>query len=278
LTSDSTQPETDPGARYMKNMVAGAQYVEAITSLESDRRARAAFQALVLRVVAPGSTLFDFGAGAGIDARFFAEQGFTVQAYDVDPRMREYFAEHCRDLIDAGRIALDSRRYAEFVTSRPAGSGARAAAVISNFAPLNLVDDLHGLFAKFHDITGPNGKVIASVLSPYFFDDMKLGWWWRNAGRMRRAGWFFLPGPQAPHFRRRLANFAALSAPYFKLARVFRGLPPSPGRRARGVEFSTGARFAWLRATTSRFMFLEFEKCDPHAAASGDTRQAPKAL
>ncbi len=268
MTSDGTEPVTDPSARYVRCMVAGAEYVEHITSLESDQRARAAFQELVLRAVAPGGTLFDFGAGPGIDARFFAERGFTVEAYDVDPRMREYFAQHCRDFIDTGRIALDSRSYSEFVTSRPAGSGGRADAVISNFAPLNLVDDLHGLFAKFHDITGPNGKVIASVLSPYFIEDMKFSWWWRNAGRLFGDGYFFHPGPQAPHFRRGLGNFAASSAPYFKLARVFRGLP---GRDARGVDVRSGARLAWLRATTSRFMFLEFEKCAPHATASGNT-------
>jgi len=254
-------------------MVAGEEYVKAITSLESDRRARAAFQELVLRKVAPGNTLFDFGAGAGIDALFFAERGYTVDAYDVDPRMREYFARHCRELIDAGRVTLDCRRYADFVSSRTHGAGMRAAAVISNFAPLNLVDDLPALFARFHDLTTANGKVLASVLSPYFLREMKGRSWWRHAAHIRRNGYIFLPGPQAPHYRRSLRNFAELSAPYFELARVYRGLPP-----LRGADFAASPTLAWLHATTSRFMFLEFEKCMAHGAGSGNAGQTAEGL
>jgi SAM-dependent methyltransferase len=269
---------TDPSAEYVRYTHAGEEYVRQITALESDRRARSAFQELVLRLAPPGAALFDFGAGPGIDARFFAERGYTVQAYDVDPRMREFFAEHCRDLMDGGRVALDCSTYREFVTRRPAEPGPRADVVISNFAPLNLVADLHELFAKFHALTGPNGKVIASVLSPYFIDDMKQTWWWRNAARMWGHGYFFLPGPQAPHFRRRLTNFASLSQPYFRLARLFRGLPPLLGRQGKGVDVGDRAGFAWLRATTSRFMFLEFEKCAPQAGVSQNIGQTSKGL
>src|SRR5260370_29176052 len=93
---------------------AGRDYVEAITALQSDRRARSAFQDLVLRTASPGAAIFDFGAGPGIDARFYAERGFTVGAYDVDPRMCEYFAGHCREFIQAGKVALDGATYRDF--------------------------------------------------------------------------------------------------------------------------------------------------------------------
>jgi SAM-dependent methyltransferase len=242
--------------------LAGAEYVRQITSLESDRRARSAFQDLVLRIAPPDAALFDFGAGPGIDARFFAERGFTVEAYDVDPRMREFFAAYCRDLIDSGRVRLGCGDYREFLTRKVVVTGRRADLIISNFAPLNLVDDLRGLFEKFHELTGPNGKVFASVLSPYFIGDMRYRWWWRNAPRLWREGHFFMPGPQAPHIRRRLADFAALSLPYFKLARVFRGLPAYLAQHSNGVDVSSGRRCAWVPAATSRFMFLLFEKRD----------------
>jgi 2-polyprenyl-3-methyl-5-hydroxy-6-metoxy-1,4-benzoquinol methylase len=94
----------------------GEQYFKHITSLEADRRARAAFQALALETVPRGGALFDFGAGPGIDARFFAERGFTVEAYDVDPAMCEFLAEYCRDFIDAGRIALQCGSYGDFLS------------------------------------------------------------------------------------------------------------------------------------------------------------------
>jgi SAM-dependent methyltransferase len=240
----------------------GAEYVRQITSLEPDRRARSAFQDLVLRIAPPGAALFDFGAGPGIDARFFAERGFAVEAYDVDPKMREFFIAYCRDLIDSGRVTLDSGTYREFLSRKTATAGRRADLIISNFAPLNLVDDPHELFAKFHELTGPDGKVLASVLSPYFIGDMRYRWWWRNAPRLWRDGHYFMPGPQAPHMRRRLDDFIALSSPYFKLARVFRGLPPYRAKYTGGIDATGGSRYAWCRAATSRFMFLLFEKRD----------------
>src|SRR6201981_4272191 len=81
----------------------GWVYFQRITSREVNRRVRATFQELVLRMAPPGGALFDFGAGPGIDARFFAERGFTVDAYDNDPKMCETFAVHCREFIDSGR-------------------------------------------------------------------------------------------------------------------------------------------------------------------------------
>jgi SAM-dependent methyltransferase len=232
------------GAQYLERTLAGAEYFKYITSVESDRRARAAFHDLVARIAPPGAALFDFGAGAGIDARFFAESGFTVEAYDIDPRMRAFFAEYCQDLLEAGRIVLDSRGYREFVTLDPPHTR-RFDLVISDFAPLNLIDDLPELFAKFAALTGPNGRVLASVLNPCFIGDLKFRWWWRAAPRLWRDGHFFMPGPQAPHHLRRAANFAALSAPHFRLARVFPG--------SRGLS----ARLQYL---TCRYLFLLFEK------------------
>ena len=257
-------------------IVTGAEYVRQITALESDRRARSAFQDLAVKLVPPGLTLFDFGSGAGTDARFYAERGFTVVAYDVDAQMCEFFAAQCRDLIDAGRVRLEGGAYREFL-ARESVAGARAVALVtSNFAPLNLIEDLTELFAKFASLTGPDGKVLASVLSPYFIGDLRYGWWWRNVLRLWRAGRFSVAGAQAPIVRRRLADFAAQSAPHFRLTRVFRGLPltrPVHGDDAasghprgnvwlRGSDAAPGGpgSHAWLRMTRCRYMFLLFEK------------------
>jgi hypothetical protein len=228
----------DPDLRYLQHTPAGAEYVTQITAQESDRRTRAAFRDLVLNIAAPGARLFDFGAGPGIDARYFAERGFTLDAYDVDPGMREFFAEHCQDLIDAGLVTLDGRTYRDFL-AREAAHNRRADLVISNFAPLNLVDDLHELFGKFDALTGSAGKVLASVLNPCFIAEMRATWWWRRAPRLWRDGQLFMPGPQAPHYRRLLRHFRTVSAPHFRLSRVFPGL---------------------LHGLRCRYMFLLFEK------------------
>jgi hypothetical protein len=243
----------------MSEIHTGAKYVEAITVLQSDRRARSAFQDLVLQIAGPGATLFDFGAGPGIDARFYADRGFTVGAYDVDPEMREYFSVHCQDFIQAGHVVLESGTYRDFLAAKTVQEG-RVQLVTSNFAPLNLIGDLHDLFAKFHALTTPDGKVLTSVLSPYFIGDLKYGWWWRNSLRLWRDGHYSVQGAHSPVVRRRLADLAAQSAPYFALKRVFPGLPPTRGRSATGTDVGRGGRYAWMRLTTCRFMFLLFEK------------------
>jgi SAM-dependent methyltransferase len=223
--------------RYLQRTPAGAEYVTQINAKDSDRRVRSAFRDRVLGIAPPSSALFDFGAGPGIDARFFAERGFTVDAYDVDPRMREYFANHCRDLMDAGHITLDCSTYREFVTRPQADSARRVDLVVSNFAPLNIVDNLSELFEKFHALTHPQGKVLASVLNPYFIGDMRFRAWWRGAPRLWRDGQLFMPGPQAPHYRRLVGHFRTVSARHFQLSRIFGGF-------------------------RCRYMFLLFEKTD----------------
>ena len=257
-------------ARAAPEVVTGVEYVKQITALESDRRARSAFQTLVLSIAPPGGTLFDFGAGTGMDARFYAEHGLTVAAYDVDPNMCEYFSEYCRDIIEAGRVTLDCGSYREFLARKSPDDGRGVDLVTSNFAPLNLIGDLPELFAKFHALTGPDGKVLVSVLSPYFVGDMRYGWWWRNAFRLRREGHYSVQGSQAPIVRRRLAEFAAHSAPYFTLKRVFPGLPPIWARNSSGIDASGGARYAWLCTIRSLFMFLLFEKSNQGGSAARD--------
>ncbi len=251
-------------------VVTGVEYVRQITASESDRLTRSAFQTLVLSIAPPGGSVFDFGAGTGMDARFYAEHGLTVAAYDVDPNMCEYFSEYCRDFIEAGRVTLDRSGYREFLAGKSPEVGLGVDLVTANFAPLSLIADLRELFAKFHSLTAPEGRVLVSVLNPYFVGDMRYGWWWRNALRLRREGHYSVHGSQGPIVRRRLAEFAAHSAPYFTLKRVFPGLPPIWARNSSGVDASTGARYAWLCTIRSLFMFLLFEKSNQGGSAARD--------
>jgi SAM-dependent methyltransferase len=239
---------------------AGAEYVRAIQQHQSDREARHAFQSLVLTQLPAGGTIFDFGAGAGIDARFFAEQGLRVRVYDKDPRMRRYLAETCRDFIDAGRIMPETGEYAEFLARTPDLSGPLAHLVIANFAPLDLIDDLPVLFAKLHVLTLPGGGLLASVLSPYFIGDLRFGWRLRGAIGQWRTGKLVLPGARGYIIRRCLRVLAADCSPWFRLERVFRGLPPRSAGEAAGIDFALNSRTAWLHLIRCRYMFLLFRR------------------
>jgi SAM-dependent methyltransferase len=244
----------------MSEIVTGEAYVKAITALESDRRARSAFQTLVQRIAKPGAALYDFGAGPGLDARFYAECGFTVAAYDVDPAMRDSFTLHCRKFIETGQVMLDGGSYREFLAGNSVAGKGSIDLVTTNFAPLNLVEDLHELFVKFHALTGPNGQVLASVISPYWIRDLKCGWWWRNTLRLWRDGYYYMPGATGHTTRRRLANYATQSAPYFSLERVYPGMPADNTGSVNGADLSRGDRYTWLRLTRCQFMFLLFRK------------------
>ena len=232
-------------------IITGSDYVAALSARASDRRYRAHFQQVTLGLVPEGGALFDFGSGPGIDARYYAEHGRKVSAYDVDPLMCAHFAAHCADLIARGTITLHEGAYRQFLTSVAAGGEFPVQLVTSNFAPLNLIDDLRELFALFDQLTVPRGAVLASVLNPYFVGDLRYRWWWRNAARLVREGRYAVPGAQALIWRRRLTDFAAQCAPHFVLERVF------PGN-------THGLRFPRAAAATApehcRFMFLLFRK------------------
>ena len=254
-------PETDTAAEYVSRSPAGAEYFKLINSVEADRLARSAFQELATRLTRPGAVVFDFGSGPGIDARFFADQGYLVEAYDVDPRMRGFFQEFCHGHMEAGRVFLDCVTYQEFVDRRHTLTGRNVDLIVSDFAPLNQVGEPRELFAKFHAITSPGARFLASVLNPCFREDWRLRWWWQSLPQLLRTGSFFMPGPQAPHFRRLPSNFASLGAPYFKLTRVHRGLPAGKGHPRDGVDANSALGPSWLHLMTSRFIFLQFERC-----------------
>lgn len=215
--------------------VTGAEYLAAMTARASDRRARATFQSLALDAAGSQATVFDFGAGPGVDARFYAEQGLRVAAYDIDPGMSAFFNDYCQDLIRDGRIELHTGSYQDLLACPTAWRG-RFDLITANFAPLNLITDLRELFVCFASMTRPGGGVLASVLNPYFLGDLRYGWWWGNAYRLLRHGHYSLPGTQGMIVRRSLADFSRQCAPHFVLQE------------------------ACLRLIACRFMFLLFRK------------------
>lgn len=197
--------------------VTGEEYVAAISAVESNRRAREAFVALVLDHSSPGAQIFDFGAGPGIDALRYVQRGLRVAAYDVDPLMCDAFEARCGAPIATGHVRLQRGAYGDFLRDTSPFAGT-IDLVTANFAPLSMIDDLPQLFAKFAALTTGRGKVVASVLNPWSLHDLRYGWWWRNQPRYWRHGEYSVAGPGYRIHRRSRSVLARAAAPHFSLA------------------------------------------------------------
>jgi SAM-dependent methyltransferase len=242
--------------------VTGEAYVARIDAVESNRRARAAFHDLVLRNAAPGASIFDFGAGPGTDALFYAQSGFAVTAYDHDPEMCAALRIRCHQHMAQRVIRLLEGSFEEFLCT-PSPFAGSIDVVTSNFAPLSMVDDLGALFGKFAELTRPGGKIVVSVLNPYSLHDLRYGWWWRHQARFWREGQFSIAGPTYRIHRRSVANLSAQAAPHFRLVQVQSGLPTTAPWRLPVLR--------QLALVRSGFMFLVFERSQPLSSAMKST-------
>lgn len=235
----------------MQRALAGTEYVASISRRPSDVRTRAAFQALAMQLAAPGSLIFDFGAGPGIDAKVFAQRGYRVRAYEIDSRMQDYFREFCGPEIASGSVELDITEYRDFIAERGRSRKAVADLVVANFAPLNLVSDLEELFRRFDALTQTKGKILASVLSPYFIGDWRYGWWWRGLRGLLGNGRIEVAGAQATITRRTPQVFAEAASPYFHITGIW---PPCRAQADRPVKSSHPL------LALDQYLFLMFEK------------------
>jgi SAM-dependent methyltransferase len=233
----------------MSHSLAGPEYIAAMSRRRSDRDDRAAFQELALSLVPAGGAVFDFGCGPGIDARAYAARGLHVRAYDNDPRMCEYFAQHCESEMAVGRVQLQRGSYAEFLAGPP--DARRFDLVTANFAPLNLVEDLPALFARFAAMLLPRGRVLASLLNPWFVSDLRYTWWWRHLPRFALRGRYSVRGVDSSITRYSPRLFARLAAPLCYEA-LFDSRPP----RGTSPRRLTAAPTDWPGVAASRYLFI----------------------
>lgn len=138
---------------------------------------RDAFRDLVAATVPPAARLLDFGCGTGVDAEWYAARGYSVVAYDPARRMIAQVSTRCAREIMAKQIVPVCFPFTEFPHELPAHTGFDA--VVANFAVLNLLVDLRQLFAGLSRVVAPGGVVIANVLNPFYWRDLRYAWWWR---------------------------------------------------------------------------------------------------
>jgi hypothetical protein len=198
-----------------------------------------------------------------VDAELYARHGHVVDAYDHDPDMREYFTHHCHALIAEGRIRQRQGSYEEFLAGRDTGW---ADLITSNFAPLNLVDDLVALFRRLHELSRGRARILASVLNPLAFRDFRYPWWRQNLGKLIRHGEFFVEGQHGRVYRRSVNRMAELAAPGFRLL----GAIPNAPNTLKYVQSSPTALVtsASRRLSFSPYVMLVLERVDAGPSSS----------
>jgi SAM-dependent methyltransferase len=161
---------------------------------------RRAFHALVASVVPAGARVLDFGCGTGIDAAWYAGRGHAVIAYDHAARMVERITTNYPSPVAAGSIIPTSFPFASFPDALPPAARGPVDAVMANFAVLNLISDLPGLFDQFALLVRPGGVVIASVLNPYYWRDLRIA-----TQVLRRRGTLVIDGGDSASYRYRVS-------------------------------------------------------------------------
>jgi SAM-dependent methyltransferase len=235
----------------MRARCAGDEYVRIV----GDTPARHVFQQVALALAAPGSNIFDFGSGPGLDAELYGRHGHTVDAYDHEPKMREYFARHCGELIKEGRVRQRNGTYEQFLH---AGDAGWADLITANYAPLDVIADLAPLFNRLHQISRGRARFLASVLNPLYIRDLRRSWWWRNLGSLIRRGEYRVDVEGAHVYRRSAGRIAELAAPMFRLV----GTLPHTAR-VLGHMTSSNAGFAGGgRPIFSYFMLVLLERVE----------------
>jgi SAM-dependent methyltransferase len=187
-------------------------YDRDLTAEPRDRLARQAFVDLVSRCVPHGSTILDFGCGTGLDSEAFARLGYDVLAYDSSSGMLAELARCCAEPIRRGqiRVADAARSLDDALDGWP-----QPAAVVADFAVVNMIADPAALFARFADRTPPDGWLIISVLNPFHWRELLTRRWWSAALRGR-------PGAPHPHLRAHFNSYLHFEQSLRRAARGYR--------------------------------------------------------
>ena len=243
----------------MNSLVTGSAYVTALTAADEDRVCRAAFLELALHLGRPGGAVLDFGCGPGIDARVYADRGWRVYAYDIDPAMCAYVRDSCARDIEAQRLRLVECSYPEFLDASSA-LFPPVELITANFAPLNLVPAPAALFRRFAALLEPAGRVL--VQHPESLAS-------RRSAVFVVVAWFAATAVAGPVLgaRRTGADHALAAGPPgarsgCRLCARCHPRTPAPGQvAARRVEPASLAD--WPAIAASRYLFLTLRRREP---------------
>lgn len=194
------------------------RYDELLTRAPIDRWTRRAFQTLVSDTIPTGSRLLDFGCGTGLDAFWYARQGYRVLAYDISPGMLALLRQRCEAEITDGQIVPVCSPFDDFATA--IGPHPIPDAVVSNFSCINELARPQRFFATIAPLLAPGAPALVSVLNPFFWKDMTHRWWWRGFARSVPRSAIITGGPTRHAHRHFIKSLVAAARPAFRLERT----------------------------------------------------------
>ncbi|HSD83685.1 MAG TPA: class I SAM-dependent methyltransferase [Anaerolineae bacterium] len=187
-------------------------------------RMRRKVYAHVLRFAQPADRILELNAGTGIDAVFFARQGYRVHAIDIAPGMLDHLAAKIEQQHLHDRLTYQALSFTEL--DRVEGGPYNY--LFSNFGGLNCIPDLSAVTRHLPRILAPGGKLTWVIMPPICPWELMLllkGKFHIATRRLRRGGtpahvegvrfmtYYFTPrqvrGALGPDFR--LLNLAGLS-------------------------------------------------------------------
>lgn len=180
---------------------------DALLAAPIDRWMRRAFQSLVRETAPAGSLLLDFGCGTGLDALWYARQGYRVLAYDISAGMLEQLRRRCGAEIARGEVVP-----VEALSGLP-----RPDAVVSNYGVLNALGRPRAFFEAVAPLLEPGAPLVISVLNPFFWKDMLHRWWWAALARSLRHHAIVTRGEGIETHRHFLGSLVAAARPAFRL-------------------------------------------------------------
>ncbi len=117
---------------------------------------------LVEAQLAPGGSILEINAGSGIDAAFFAAQGYLVHATDVAPGMLAALAEKAQQPEVEGRLTYACLPFDELRRAY----GGPYDLVFSNLGGLNCTADLVLVSEQLSAVLKPGGSIVWVIMPP----------------------------------------------------------------------------------------------------------------
>lgn len=161
----SAQPQAFDGV--------AAGYDAAFTELPLGRWLRGMVWERLDRAFEPGQRVLELGCGTGEDAVHMARRGINVTATDVSPGMLEVTRRKAGSAGLADRVMVAPLDLADFATWT-AGNADTFDGIVSNFGPLNCVEDRDALIGQLAGLLQPGGRVVVVVMGPLC--PWEIGW------------------------------------------------------------------------------------------------------